>query len=123
VQQVTVVAEQVVDLASGSGVTGQCSQQVVRRGLPPTVLALGEERPGDRPFVVSRGGKVCAVTQQGVAERLVEQPVEARPGHGCGLTVVTPRFHEEICRGRTGESGQDTGANLGPVDGMDGGLP
>ena len=52
VQQVGVIAEQVIDQPGGMGVAGQRAQQVIRGVLPLVFSAVADERQRERPLVV-----------------------------------------------------------------------
>ena len=74
-QQVGVVAEEVIDQPAGGGVAGQRAQQVLRGILPPAPSAMPGERQRERPLVIGSGHDIGPPAQQGVVQRLVEQPV------------------------------------------------
>ena len=124
VQQVRVVGEQVIDQPGSLRVAGQGAQQVAGGALPLAQLAERHERSRQRPLIIRPRGDIGPGVQQGVVERLVEQPVH-RPGSPAAKIgrAAAPGFHEEVGRRGPGEPGQVVGADTRPVDGFHRQLP
>ena len=74
-QQVGVIAEQVIDQPGGACMAGQRAQQVPRGVLPPAQPAKRDERQRERPFVIGPWHDVRSCAQQCVVQCLVEQLV------------------------------------------------
>jgi hypothetical protein len=98
VQQVSIVAEQVIDQSGGGGVSRQRPQQVIRGILPIAELAILHERLRDRSLVFGLRHGIGPRVQQRVVQRLMEQAVhgDARAVTGCGN--VPASFHQEVGR-------------------------
>jgi len=74
VEHIVLVCEQLIDQASAHGVPGQRPEKVCRRGIPAGADTVGEERAGQRPLIADCCHSLASETDQGITERLVEQP-------------------------------------------------
>jgi hypothetical protein len=105
-EHVGVVGEQFIGQPGRLCVTGQRPQQVTGGFLPLTRPPARQERVGERLLIVRPWGNPGPGVQQGVVERLVEQPV-GRPGTSlitieCG---ADGRFDKEVGRRGPDEPG------------------
>ncbi len=104
-QQVSVVGEQVIDQPGSLGVAGKRAQQVTGDPLPIAEPPAPDERSRKRPLVIRLRGDVGPRVQQGVVERLVEQPVDTPVAPSCRSDVASLRLPRGSWPQRTGRTG------------------
>ena len=82
-QQVRVIGEQIIDQPGSLRVARQGAQQVIGSPLPFAQPAERHERSRQRPLIIRPRGDISSRVQQGVVERLVEQPVHRHRHRHC----------------------------------------